>query len=442
MDQSNVSASRQKGLADFSRYQWTVFLVVWLGWALDATDFNLFSIVLRPALTELLGGQPSIAEIGKVGGYLSMVGLLGWALGGFLFGVIADYIGRVRALAISILLFSVFTACQGFAQDTLQLGIFRFLGGLGTGAEIVVGIPLVAEAFAENHRAKVLGVMMTGGAFGSIIGGQVFNLVGPYGWRYVFFVGIAPALLLLLIRRGMHEPQHFHAVRERRAAVKAAGAQANEMDREFMRFVPVQLFTRDNWFSTVVGLLFCVGTLLSIWTSVIWLPTIQSYMLQKGGITGAAAIPYVGNGLMLWGIGGMFGYATFGFLADHFGRRPTIVFYNVGAIASGLVLYLALGTYDYYPYMLVVFGYFVFGVFSGHAIYMPELFPTHVRATALAFCNGTGRIITSFGPLVAGLLVVPFGSFNNAAAFMTCFAVLSIVAMLIGRETRDEQLPK
>ena len=165
-------------------------------------------------------------------------------------------------------------------------------------------------------------------------------------------------------------------------------------------------------------------------------------MLQKDGITGPAAIPYVGNGMMLWGVGGIFGYASFGFLADEFGRKPTIVFYNIGAIVSGLVLYLGLGTYAYYPYLLVVFGYFVFGVFSGHAIYLPELFPTHVRATAVSFCNGTGRVITSFGPLVAGLLVVPFGSFNNAAAFMTCFAVLSIIAMMIGRETRDDELPR
>src|SRR5215467_6674526 len=191
----------------FTRYQWLVFVVAWAGWALDATDFGLFSLVLRPALTELLGGNPSIADIGRVGGILSMVGLLGWAFGGFLFGIIADYVGRVRTLAISILVFSVFTAAQGFAQTPVELGLYRFVGGLGTGAEIVVGIPLVAEAFAERHRAKVLGIMMTGGAFGSIIGGQIYNLVGPYGWRYVFFVGIAPALLLLFIRRNMAEPE-------------------------------------------------------------------------------------------------------------------------------------------------------------------------------------------------------------------------------------------
>ena len=186
-------------IRSITRYQWLVFFIAWAGWSLDATDFGLFSLVLRPALTELLGGQPSIADIGRVGGILSTVGLLGWSLGGFLFGIIADYIGRVRTLALSILIYSVFTGLQGLAQSPLDLGIYRFFAGVGTGAEIIVGIPLVAEAFAEANRAKVLGVMMTGGAMGSIIGGQVYALIGGYGWRYVFFAGIAPALLLLLI---------------------------------------------------------------------------------------------------------------------------------------------------------------------------------------------------------------------------------------------------
>ena len=442
MEATQVRVGRLAWLADIDRYRWTVFLVCWLGWALDTTDFNLFGLVLRPALTELLGGQPTLAEIGRVGGYLSMVGLLGWAVGGFLFGIVADYIGRVRALMLSILVYSIFTACQGFAQTPLQLGIFRFLGGVGTGAEIVTGIALVAEAFAQTHRAKILGVMMTGGGFGNLIGGQIYNLIGGYGWRYVFFIGIAPALLLLVIRRGMEEPAHFKDVRERRATIKAAGPDLAAQEREFMRFVPAQLFTRELRFSTFVGVLFAMGTLLAIWTSNIWLPTIQSLMLEKEGIKGDAAIPYIGNGMTLFGIGGILGYASFGFLADYFGRRPTIVFYNLGTMVSGLVLYLGLDTYAYYPYLLPIFGYFVFGVFSGHAVYLPELFPTHVRATAVAFCNGSGRVITSFGPLVAGLLVKPFGSFNNATAAITCCAVLSIVAMMLGRETRDDALPR
>ncbi|MBV9824498.1 MAG: MFS transporter [Alphaproteobacteria bacterium] len=441
MQYEEVRSLPAPGLLGLTSYQWKIFLVTWLGWALDSTDFGLFAFVLRPALTELLGGNPSPAQIGQVGGYLAMAGLLGWAFGGFLFGIVADYIGRVRALALSIVIFSVFTACQGFAHSAFQLGIFRFLGGLGTGAEGIVGIALTAEVFANKNRAKVLGLMMTGGAFGPLIGGQIYSLVGPFGWRYVFFVGILPAILLLILRRGVPEPDHFSAVQERRAAVREAGGATSHEDREFMRFPFAQLFSPALRFGTFVGLLFCLGTLLSIWTSQIWLPTIQTMMLQKENITGAAAIPYVGNGMMLWGLGGIVGYASFGFIADVIGRRLTIILFNIGAIASGLVLYLGLDTYSWYPLVLPIFGCFVFGVFSGHAVYLPELFPTHVRATAVSFCNGSGRIITSFGPLVAGLLVVPFGSFNNAAAFMTCFAVLSIIAMLIGRETRDDELP-
>src|SRR5947208_8709980 len=161
------TASQLAFVRSFTGYQWLIFFVVWAGWSLDATDFGLFSLVLRPALTELLGGHPTIAEIGRVGGLLSTIGLLGWSIGGFVFGIVADYIGRVRALALSILIYSVFTAAQGFAETPFQLGVFRFLGGLGTGGEIIVGIPLVAEAFAETHRARILGIMMTGGAFGS-----------------------------------------------------------------------------------------------------------------------------------------------------------------------------------------------------------------------------------------------------------------------------------
>src|SRR5271168_2557251 len=114
------------------------------------------------------------------------VGLLGCSLGGFLFGIIADYIRRVRTPALSIPIYSVFTGLQGLSHSPLELGIYRFFAGVGTGAEIIVGIPLVAEAFAEIHRAKILGVMMTGGAMGSIIGGQVYALIGGFGWRYVF----------------------------------------------------------------------------------------------------------------------------------------------------------------------------------------------------------------------------------------------------------------
>ena len=145
-----MDVSRREGLFGITRYQWLVFFVVWAGWALDATDFNLFSLVLKPAVSEVLGGSPTPADIGKWGGLLAMAGLLGWALGGMIFGVIADAIGRVRTLIVSIVLVAVFTAAQGLSQNILQFGICRFLSGVGTGAELIIGIPLLAEAFADK----------------------------------------------------------------------------------------------------------------------------------------------------------------------------------------------------------------------------------------------------------------------------------------------------
>src|SRR5215471_9940377 len=457
---AHIGTRTAKGnwVREITGYQWLVLFVAWAGWSLDITDFTLYGLVLRQAMTELLGGNPSLAEIGRVGGLITTIGLLGWAFGGFIFGIIADYIGRVRTLALSILIYSVFTALQGFAQDVWQLGLYRFIAGLGTGAEVMIAIPLVAEAFAETQRAKILGFMMTGGGFGTLFGAAIYGWVGdyglkldfplltiaegaPYAWRTVFFMGIFPALLLAFIRRGMVEPERFAAVKARRQAL-AVTRDHTEEDRQFLAFVPLQLFSRSIRFQTLVGVLYALGTLLAVWTAAAWLPTIQNLLLEKQGITGGAAIPYVRNGMMLWGIGGIFGYIAFGYVSDVIGRRPTIFVYSVGTLIFGLVLFLVVNSYDPYPILLPIYGFFVIGIFSGHAIYISELFPTHVRSTAVAFCNGSGRVITSFGPLAAGLLVVQLGGLTNATAIMTGFAVLSVVAIILGRETRDEQLPR
>jgi MFS family permease len=450
MAEGSSAATQSSGWRGITSYQWLVFLVVWAGWTLDAADFGLFSLVLRPALTELLGFgsvgtlEPAqLAQIGKVGGFLAMAGLLGWACGGFIFGIVADYIGRVRALMFSIIIFSVFTALQGMAQGIWDFGAYRFIAGIGTGAELMIGIPLLAETLGETHRAKISGIMMTGGAIGTFLGAWAYGMVGGFGWRVVFFVGVVPAVLLAVIRGRMNEPPRFAAVQERREAVTTDGETSAD-DRQFMRFVPLQLFTSENRFNTFVGLLFGLGSLLAIWTTNIWLPTILSLMVQKSGISGADAVPFVSNGIMVWSFGGIFGYAAFGFIADAIGRRLAIGFYSIGSVALGLILYLALPSYEpWYPVVLPIFGFFVFGVFSGHAVYFPELFPTHIRSTGVAFCNGTGRIITSFGPLVAGLLVGAFGgSFNKVTAFMSCFALLSVIAMVLGRETKNDELPR
>jgi len=323
MDQSGTAAAGLGGIRAVSRYQWLVFLVVWAGWTLDAADFGLYSLVLRPALIDLLGGNPALTDIGKYGGLLAMAGLFGWAIGGFVFGILADYIGRVRVLAFSIAIYAIFTALQGLSVGLWDFAIYRFIAGLGTGAELMVGIPLLTETLGETYRAKISATMMTGGAAGFFVASWAYGLVGGYGWRYVFFLGIVPAILLAVIRRRMFEPERFADVQQRRQAVAAGRAAATD-DRQFMRFVPLQLFNRDNRYNTMVGVLFGLGSLLAVWTTVIWLPTILSLMVQKSGVDANAAAPFVGRGMMLWSGGGFFGYIVFWILAVLIGRRPTV----------------------------------------------------------------------------------------------------------------------
>jgi MFS family permease len=464
MVDSTVAATVRSGSwRAITGYQWLVFLVVWLGWTLDAADFGLFALVLQPALRNLLGFAATgalppeqMAQIGKYGGLLIMTGLLGWAAGGFIFGILADYIGRVRALMFSIALYSLFTAIQGLSVGLFDLGLYRFLAGIGTGAEIIVGIPLLAEALGETQRSKISGIMMTGGAIGTFLGAWANGLVGHYdltnllstgtivqggpgSWRTVFFVGVVPAVLLMIIRGRVLESGRFSAVVQRRQAVSAGRSVAHD-DKEFMRFVPIQLFNRQNRYNTFVGLLFGLGSLMAIWTTVSWLPTILQQLAEKTGMPNPGDVK--NHGIMLWSVGGIFGYAAFGFIADWIGRRWTVALYSIGSTTFGLILYLGLSTYDpWYPIVLPIFGFFIFGVFSGHAIYFPELFPTQIRSTGVAFCNGAARVITSFGPLIAGLLAVALGGFSVAAAIMVCFALLSVVAMLMGRETKGSELP-
>jgi MFS family permease len=166
----------------------------------------------------------------------------------------------------------------------------------------------------------------------------------------VFFVGIVPAILLAVIRRRMFEPERFADVQERR---RAAGTRSEPGDREFMRFVPMQLFNPANRYNTLVGVLFGLGSLLAIWATLIWLPTILSLMAQKIGPANAnAAAPFVSPGMMLWSLGGIAGYIAFGFIADRIGRRGTVIVCSLGTIVAGLILYLGLDAY--YPWYPVV----------------------------------------------------------------------------------------
>ena len=311
-----------------SRYQWSVLVATTLGWALDGFDYSLFTQVAGPATTELLG-KPSTFYSGLA----VTIFLTGWAVGAIFFGVVADYVGRVRVLITGVLLFSVFTALSVVVVNYAEFVTFRFIAGIGSGVELPIGAALVAEAWSSSrHRAKASGVMMSGLALGALLAAVVYNFVGHLGWRWTMAFGLIPALLVLFIRRNVHEPEtmaEVKATRARRKTERAAGAAKQGSDR----FVLTQLFTPPMLKTTVACTLICVGALFAFWGVSTWTPQNIRAVVAGDGVTDAAVVTAVAWGTAMLNIGGALGYMSWGFIADKIGRKNTYVMSLVVGLA-------------------------------------------------------------------------------------------------------------
>src|SRR5688572_7979223 len=204
-----ASASNTPWWRDITSYQWTVLLMTWLGFMFDLMDSTLYTLVMGPALRELLGAEASVQHIGWYGGIIFSVFLIGWALGGIVFGILADYIGRKATLMLTILIYALFTGLAALSGSWWELGIYRFLTGLGVGGEWAAGAALLAETWPEKARAKGAAILQTSAGTGYFAAALIYLLVGGYSWRLVFLVGALPAVLVLFVRRNMHESERW-----------------------------------------------------------------------------------------------------------------------------------------------------------------------------------------------------------------------------------------
>ncbi|QDO25649.1 MFS transporter [Streptomyces sp. S1A1-8] len=417
------STSARPWREEISKYQWAVLFATTLGWALDGFDSSLFTQVAAPATADLLN-RPSTFHTGLV----VTLFLAGWATGAILFGAVADYIGRVRVLIIGVLTYSVFTAATVFVTEYWQFALVRFIAGIGSGVELPVGAALVAEAWNNRHRAKASSVMMSGLAIGSLLSALVYYFVGGLGWRQTLAFGLAPALLALFIRRHIHEPATTAEVKAQRAArrqERAAGAAKTADDR----FVLNQLFSRPLVGRTVACTLICCGALFAFWSVTTWTPQIIRVVVANRGVTGEAAVPYVSWATAALNVGGLLGYASWGFIADRIGRRRTYAMSLLIGITGILALYPFADSYTTYLWLLPVVGFGVFGVLSGNAVFFPELFGPSVRASAIAVTNSIGRFLTAAGPLSAGAIATTWFDGNLARA-TTAVSMLIVIAFI------------
>lgn len=390
-----------------------------LGWLLDAFDVMLYALILTAVVKDL---SLTLAT----GGQLASLTLAASALGGLVFGVVADKLGRTRALSLSILLYSVFTFACGLAQNVWQLAIFRFLLGLGMGGEWASGATLVSETWPEKHRGKALGLMQSCWAVGYGAAALVVALVLPtYGWRAVFFVGIIPALFTLWIRKNLEEPEMWQRSRQAEPSRQEVSSRQGEPSRLGAPLVLVVLLTLMN-----------AATMFAWWGLNLWVPSYLSLPVAQGGIglsTTTMSMFVVAMQVGMW-----LGYVTFGFISDTFGRKPTYVTYLI--LAAALVW--AYGSTREPMYLLALGPFVAFfgtGYFSGFGAVASEIFPTAIRATALGVTYNSGRLLSAAAPFVIGTLAQSQGF--GLAFTITAIAFLIAAMLWIGiPETRGRKM--
>ncbi|HSE98911.1 MAG TPA: MFS transporter, partial [Blastocatellia bacterium] len=397
---------------EVTRYQWLVLFVAWLGWVFDSMDGTLYSLVQKPSITELLGPGASEAAIGHYSSIVFSVTLVGWALGGIAFGVMADYIGRTKALAATILIYSLFTGLSAAAGSWWELAIYRFITGLGLGGEWAAGAALVAEVWPDRLRAKAGAILQSAAAFGYFFAAVINLYAGVVSWRYVFLIGALPAIFVLFIRLIVKEPEAWVEVRDRRKIAKAGsetGAHASK-DAELNTFTLKQLFGPRLRRDTIIASSLAFVVLLVLWGATMWIPaaTREIAAASAHGLSGADLQRHLTEqasyAIMLLNGGSLFGYLLFGPLADWLGRRAAFFIYLAGGVIFFPVTFLLTSSVTQIFILLPIVGFFTLGITSGFPIYLPELFPTHVRTTGVGFCYNFGRIFTACGVLITGQL--------------------------------------
>ncbi len=382
-------------LAESSPDQRRALLAASLGWMLDSMDVMLYALVLGQVQREM---HLSAA----VSGAMMSVTLISAAIGGIGFGWFADRFGRVSALTFSVLTYSVATAMCGLTHTAAQFMVCRTLLGLGMGGEWASGAALVAETWPERHRGKALALMQSSWAIGYATGAAVVAMVMPrFGWRAVFFVGIAPALIAFWLRRSLPEPEEW--LRERTPEVRIG-----------------QLFRGGLGRSMLICATMNAATLFAWWGLFTWLPRFLSMPAAEGGR--GLGIVSTSEWTIVMQVGTFIGYVTFGYLADRFNRKYTYICYLV--VASLLVpLFAFVRT----PFVLLfigpLVGFFGTGYFSGFAAIASELFPASLRASAMGFAYNIGRVASAVAPYL-------IGSVSQHAGLSSALCITSVAFLL------------
>lgn len=428
-----VEASGSVGTrSQLTKRHYIGFLGCWLGWVMDGVDSFIFALVFVPSMRELLpasGIEATPANIAFAGSTMFALFLVGWGLA-FLWGPLGDKWGRARTLALTIVVYSIFTGAAAFAQNVYQLAAFRFLAGIGVGGEWALAGTFIAEIWPEDRRAKAGGYLQTGYYFGFLIASVLnFTVGAQFGWRAMFLCGLAPVVVALAVRFMIREPHKWE-----------------KKEVEAKQGKPLRMIFSDEFRQrtlVLTGLLTC--SIIGLWAGAVYAPAALTQLATKAGYTGKEIPQLVSYASMLFSVMTILGCMTLPFFAETIGRRKTTGLFFLGMLVSILV---AFGYLFYQPNALIPFilamaavGYFG-GNFAVYSIWIPEQYPTTIRATAFAWAISFGRFVGAGVNFLLGWAISQTGSLGYPVA-ATAFAFgLGLLILPWAMETKGKGLPE
>ncbi|HYW47122.1 MAG TPA: MFS transporter [Bryobacteraceae bacterium] len=432
---------------ELTGYHWFVVIVASVGWMFDTMAQQLFNLARKPAITELLGGHASNAVVSEQAGYATAIFMIGWAMGGVLFGILGDRIGRVKTMMLTILSYSLFTGASVLSTGVWDFNAYRFLCGFGVGGQFAVGVALVAEIVPARARPYALGLVQATSAIGNMLAALAGIFLGQLeqagtigaAWRWEFVVGALPAPLAIVVFRKLKEPDQWLKAR---ADKKKMGSFA-------------ELFSDPRWRrNSIVGMLLAFSGVVGLWgigffSYDLFRPVLERTFSAQG-IAGAAlagkVTTWLGLTSLFQNLGAFFGVYAFTYLTHYSGRKKAFAVSFVAAMAMTAYTFWNLNALTDVFWMVPLMGFTQLSLFGGYAIYLPELFPTRLRSTGTSFCYNVGRLVAAAGPLSLGLLTSRVYHGPNAMRYagvtMCLVFLVGMAALPFAPETKGKPLPE
>ena len=435
----------------FNREHWFVFSVASLAWLFDCLDQQLFNLARDGAMETLVAEKARLAEFGS---YTTSFFLIGWAIGGLIFGALGDRFGRARILSICVLLYSICTGLSSFATSYAGFCAYRILTGLGVGGVFGLAVALVADSVPDRTRAPALGLLqslstvgnITAAVIGIAISGFAAKNLLPFAlkeWQVMFLVGAVPAFLCVFIIGRLREPARW-------VAARAEGEKRGVKFGSYVSLLRHPRWSRHAW----LGLVMCGAGIVGLWGIGNFHPTIvraivaqhlASAQLSPAALASEKA-RWSSLGLLLQNIGGFAGMMTLAKVAQAKGRRFAFGLAILLSFFSTVLVFKGLREISQIYWMIPLMGFGQLSVFAVYAIYLPELFPTSLRSTGTSFCYNVGRFVAASAPFTVGKITKNLGgdleAFRSAGLWVSLVLLLGLAVLPFLPETKDQPLPE